>query len=120
MIEEPTKFTHIGVKKSTQRKVAILAKVLDDTDMYSLVEFWANTEWENALKAGLVTDAMLTQKRADKQSSQPKAIDKKDALEKRITKVVRMAKKKEGFIGPQNDVVLDSPFRLYGKATKIG
>ena len=98
MIEEPTKFTHIGVKKSTQRKV----------------------EWENALKAGLVTDAMLTQKRADKQSSQPKAIDKKDALEKRITKVVRMAKKKEGFIGPQNDVVLDSPFRLYGKATKIG
>ena len=60
MTEESTKFTHIGVKKSTQRKVSILAKVLDDTDMYSLVEFWANSEWENALKAGLVTDAMLT------------------------------------------------------------
>jgi hypothetical protein len=62
MTDEPIKFTHIGVKKSTHRKVAILAKVLDDTDIYSLVEFWADTEWKNALKAGLVTDAMLTQK----------------------------------------------------------
>ena len=62
MTEEPTKFTHIGVKKLTQRKVAILAKVLDDTDMYSLVEFWADTAWESAIKAGLVTNAMLTQK----------------------------------------------------------
>lgn len=62
MTEETPKFTHIGVKKSTHRKVSILAKVLDDTDIYSLVEFWANTEWENALKAGLVTEAMLTQK----------------------------------------------------------
>ena len=62
MTEEPTKFTHIGVKKLTQRKVAILAKVLDDTDMYSLVEFWADTAWDSAIKAGIVTDAMLTQK----------------------------------------------------------
>lgn len=54
------------------------------------------------------------------QATLPKAINKKDALEKRIEKVVRMAKKKEGFIGPQNDVVLDAPFRLYSKATKIG
>jgi DNA-binding transcriptional ArsR family regulator len=60
------------------------------------------------------------QKRAAKRASLPKAIDKKDALQKRIEKVVRMAKKREGFIGPQNDVVLDSPFRLYSKATKIG
>ena len=62
MSTQEDKFTHIGVKKTTQRKVAILSKVLDNTDMYSLVEFWANTEWENALKAGLVTEAMLTQK----------------------------------------------------------
>ena len=60
------------------------------------------------------------QKQAAKRVSVPKAINKKDALEKRIEKVVRMAKKREGFIGPQNDVVLDSPFRLYSKATKIG
>ena len=60
------------------------------------------------------------QKPTAKQAILPKAINKKDALEKRIAKVVRMAKKREGFIGPQNDVVLDSPFRLYGKATKIG
>lgn len=59
MAEELNNFTHIGVKKSTHRKVSILARVLDNTDIYSLVEFWANTEWENARSAGLVTDAML-------------------------------------------------------------
>lgn len=61
MDNEETKFTHIGVKKLTQRKVSILAKVLDDTDMYSLVEFWADTAWQSAIEAGLVTNAMLKQ-----------------------------------------------------------
>ena len=60
MTDEPNKFTHIGVKKTTQRKVSILAKVLDNTEIYSLVEFWANQEWENARAGGLVTDAMVT------------------------------------------------------------
>jgi len=52
-------YTHIGLKKPTQRKIAVLAKVLD-TPIYSLVEYWAEIEWKTALKAGLVTDAMLT------------------------------------------------------------
>ena len=52
--------THIGVKRETQRKVAILAKVLGpNTHMYDLVELWANREWEIARQGGLVTDAML-------------------------------------------------------------
>lgn len=59
--EEENKFTHIGVKKLTQRKVSILAKVLDDTEMYSLVEFWADSAWQSAIEAGLVTNAMLKQ-----------------------------------------------------------
>lgn len=52
-------YTHVGIKKPTQRKVAVLAKVLD-TPIYSLVEYWAKLEWQAALKAGLVTEAMLT------------------------------------------------------------
>ena len=63
MNSEEDKFTHIAVKKSTQRKVSILAKVLDNADMYSLVEFWANNEWDNAIKAELVTNAMLKQEK---------------------------------------------------------
>jgi hypothetical protein len=52
-------FTHIAVKRETQRKAAILAKVLDDTSIYSLVQYWADQEWKAALDAGLVTDKML-------------------------------------------------------------
>ena len=55
-------YTHIGVKFETQRKVAILSKVLDGTNMYSLVEFWADKEWADAKAAGLVTDAMIGKK----------------------------------------------------------
>jgi hypothetical protein len=52
------KFTHLAVEKPTQRKVALLAKAMD-VSIYSLVEYWADAEWRSALKAGLVTDAML-------------------------------------------------------------
>lgn len=63
MDNKQTDFTHVGVKKVTQKKTAVLAKVMD-VDMYSLVEVWADTEWESAKKAGLVTDAMLEPKKA--------------------------------------------------------
>lgn len=66
MDNEETKFTHIGVTKTTHRKAAILAKVLDNTNIYSLVEFWANSAWDSAIEAGLVTNAMLNQ---DKQTA---------------------------------------------------
>jgi hypothetical protein len=61
MVDEQSnasKFTHVGVTPATQRKVALLAKALD-TNIYSLVEYWADKEWQDALKAGLVTPAML-------------------------------------------------------------
>ena len=58
MTDELKQFTHIGVEKPTQRKIALLAKALD-TNIYSLVEYWADLEWKSALKAGLVTEAML-------------------------------------------------------------
>lgn len=51
-------FTHVGVTKETQKKISILAKVLDEK-MYELVELWANSEWDSAEGAGLVTRAML-------------------------------------------------------------
>ena len=52
------KFTHLAVEKPTQRKVALLAKAMD-VSIYSLVQYWADAEWQDAKKAGLVTDAML-------------------------------------------------------------
>jgi len=61
MDNEETKFTHIGVTKTTHRKAAILAKVLENTNIYDLVGFWADTAWDSAIEAGLVTNAMLNQ-----------------------------------------------------------
>jgi hypothetical protein len=59
MTDEPKKeFTHVAIAKPTKRKVTLLANAMD-VDIYSLVELWAEKEWQTALKAGLVTDAML-------------------------------------------------------------
>jgi len=58
MTDEPNKFTHVGVKQKTQKQIAILARVFG-FDIYDLVGTWTNSAWETALKAGLVTDAML-------------------------------------------------------------
>ncbi len=58
MNADRNKFTHVAVTRPTQRKVALLAKVLN-TNIYGLVEFWAETEWKNVLKAGLVTETMI-------------------------------------------------------------
>ena len=47
------KFEHLRVKTKAQRKVQLLARAMD-VDMYSLVDYWADNEWESAKKAGLV------------------------------------------------------------------
>ncbi len=51
-------FTHIGLKKSTKKKIQILSAVMGP-NIYELVAIWANDAWEQAKKAGMVTDAML-------------------------------------------------------------
>lgn len=55
-----TTFTHVGVKKETKRKIALLAQA-QNVDIYALVEYWANQDWELAVKNKLVTKAMLEQ-----------------------------------------------------------
>lgn len=60
---EETKYTHIGVEKVTQRKIAILALALTTADkkikMYELVADWADSAWQAAKATGKVTDEML-------------------------------------------------------------
>ena len=52
------KYTHVAVEVPTQRKISVLAKAKDMT-IYSLVEAWAEEEWQEQRHAGLVTDAMI-------------------------------------------------------------
>jgi len=59
MPNKPSTFTHVGVKATTQRKIALLAKA-QDTSIYDLVDIWAQADWQIALKAGIVTEAMLS------------------------------------------------------------
>jgi len=56
---KPSTFTHVGVKTSTQRKIALLAKA-QVVNIYDLVEFWAQADWDLAIKNGLVTETMLS------------------------------------------------------------
>ena len=58
MTDGPSKFTHIGIEKSTKRKITILAQV-HGIDIYKLTEILADAAWETAREAGLVTDAAL-------------------------------------------------------------
>ena len=51
-------FTHIGLKRGTKKKIAILSRVIGPR-IYELVAIWTNDAWEMAKKAGMVTDAML-------------------------------------------------------------
>lgn len=58
--------THIGVLKVTQKKVAILTKVIsaqqpEKVTMAEVVDNWASIAWEQAKNQGLVNDAMLKQ-----------------------------------------------------------
>lgn len=62
---EETKFTHIGISVPTQKKISILAKVLVKSGyIYDLAALWADEAWDQARKAGLVTDAMLEPRKA--------------------------------------------------------
>lgn len=56
---ESTKYTHIGVQKPTQKKIALLAIIRGGT-IYSLVGEMVDKHWQEAKDAGLVTDAMLS------------------------------------------------------------
>lgn len=58
MTKDKSKYTHLGVEKLTQRKTAILARMMD-MPIYALVEEWAQREWVEQKQAGLVNDAML-------------------------------------------------------------
>ena len=62
MADEPNKFTHIGVLDETQRRTSILARVANGgrgINIYKLVDEWSKVAWQEALDAGVVTDAML-------------------------------------------------------------
>lgn len=64
--EAVSETTHIGVLKVTQKKVAILTKVISaqqagKVTMAEVVDNWASIAWEQAKNQGLVTDAMLKQ-----------------------------------------------------------
>jgi hypothetical protein len=52
------KFTHVGVARETQRKIALLARVRN-MSIYELVAGWANNAWNTAISEGLVTETML-------------------------------------------------------------
>ena len=55
-------FTHIHCLKRTKKQIELLASVAnagEGVNMYDLVGSWANTAWEEAKEAGLVTEAML-------------------------------------------------------------
>jgi len=59
---EQSEYTHVGVLKTTKKKIAILKSVANNgqgMEINQLLETWAQNAWEEAKKAGLVTDAML-------------------------------------------------------------
>jgi hypothetical protein len=58
-MQQGSRFTHIGVEKTTQRKITLLAKVRG-RNIYEMVGEWADEAWEIARATGLVTDAILT------------------------------------------------------------
>lgn len=53
-------FTHVGVAKPTQKKIALLARFHPSGKIYVMVDEWADLYWAQAKEAGVVTDAMLT------------------------------------------------------------
>lgn len=56
--QDGTTFTHIGIKKTDKRKIAILAKVRGG-NIYEMVGAWADEAWNKAKAEGKVTDAMI-------------------------------------------------------------
>lgn len=58
LLADENKFTHVGVEKPTQKRIALLARVRGKA-IYVLLAEWAKEDWDKAKQAGLVTDAML-------------------------------------------------------------
>lgn len=61
MTDDTPKFTHIGISRQTQRKIALLAK-LNDIHIFELVASWADAAWKSAKMDGLVKDTMLVER----------------------------------------------------------
>lgn len=59
-MSDETEYTHVGIKKRAQRQIAILAQV-KGIRIYAFVDLLAEAAWQDALQAGLVTDAMIPQ-----------------------------------------------------------
>ena len=57
-MEQTQEFAHLRVPKPVHRQAAVLAAALN-TPIYSLIEDLLFVEWQNQLKAGLVTEAMI-------------------------------------------------------------
>ena len=57
-MEPESTFTHLIIKKTTRRKISILATVLDEKS-YKMMDTWAEMEWNRALNVGLVRESML-------------------------------------------------------------
>lgn len=92
-MDEPNKFTHVGVTTKTQRQIALLAKV-HGCNIYDLVGAWTDSAWEIALQAGLVTDAMLEPQKAHVVGE--KTIVKLDELDKKkLLEVVKVPRKEK-------------------------
>jgi len=56
--EKKSKFTHIGLSKTSKRKIALLAQA-QNVYIYELAEYLIDQDWERAVKAGMVTEAVL-------------------------------------------------------------
>jgi hypothetical protein len=57
--DDAGKFTHVGVAKPTQKKIALLARFHPSGKIYKMVDEWVEQYWTQAKEAGMVTDAML-------------------------------------------------------------
>jgi len=55
---DESKFTHVGIEKPTQKRIALLARVRGKA-IYMMVADWAMEDWKKAKAEGLVTDTML-------------------------------------------------------------
>jgi hypothetical protein len=87
-------FTHIGIEKPTQKKLAILAQVRG-VRIYELAAGLADHAWNDALSQGLVTPAMLQPQKAHwvgKPYPRADAIEMVEADGTKILKAVRVHK----------------------------
>ena len=70
-MEDKLEFAHLRVAPETHRKVVLLAAVRGG-NIYKMVGDWADEAWAQALKTGLVNNAMIGQ--ADKSATTKKGV----------------------------------------------